>query len=122
MEGKCSGRLGGQAGDEAAETKGPPSGDGGAAVGVAADRPAGRPAGERTTRARHDVLRGRMDEDEFDVRVLDFAASFGGRMEVVGAKGWSALDFALGTTGDPYDEDAVKLALSAPGLDVNVSR
>ena len=53
---------------------------------------------ERTTRARHEMLRGRME---------DFGIQ-------------TALIFALGGNYAPYDDNAVKLALSAPGLDVNM--
>ena len=71
-------------------------------------RTADRHVGQ-TTRARHEMLRGHMmGEDDFDIHVSP-----------IGARRWPALLFALGSEGEPYDDDAAKLALGAPGLDVN---
>ena len=62
------------------------------------------------TEARYDELEGMMKEDAFDIN-----------MTPCGPWGWTALAFALGVEGDPYDEKAVKLILGVPGLDVNAT-
>jgi hypothetical protein len=86
---------------------------GGAGAAAAEEKDAGGEgggdAGERTaTEARHDMLGAKMKDDGFDIMRTP-----------CGPKGRSALGFALGEPGEPYDEKAVKLALGVPGLDVN---
>jgi hypothetical protein len=69
----------------------------------------GDEGGWTATEARYDTLEGMMKEDAFDINTTP-----------CGPDGWCALSFALGESGEPHDEKAVKLVLDAPGVDVNV--
>jgi hypothetical protein len=95
------------------------SGEGGAAGGGASEAAAeGKDAGggdggevaEPTPVARHDTLRAMMKDDAFDINTTP-----------CGPHGWCALNFALGFGDEPIDEDAVKLVLDAPGLNIHVT-
>ena len=78
-------------------TAAPEGADAGEGSGSAAARPV-----ERTTSCRHKMLRGWMRVSPGE----DFTAG-------------GALSYALSSIGESYDDAAVTLALSAPGLDVN---
>ena len=93
------GAEGGGAPDAAApEGKDARGGDGGEAV----EQP--------TSMVRYDTLRAMMEDDAFDINTTP-----------CGPHKESALGFALGARDEPIDEDAVKLVLDAPGLNVHVT-
>ena len=92
------GAAGGGAPNGAPEGKDTGGGDGGEVV----EQP--------TPVARHDTLRAMMEDDAFDINTT----RCGPRRRI-------ALDFALGEEDDPIDEDAMKLVLGAPGLDIHVT-
>jgi hypothetical protein len=92
------GAAGGGASDSALEGKDAGGGDGG----EVAEQP--------TSVTRHDTLRAMMKEDAFDIN-----------MTPCGPHGESALGFSLSGGDEPIDEDAVKLVLGVPGLDIHVT-
>ena len=59
--------------------------------------------------ARHDTLRAMMEEDAFNINTTP-----------CGPHGLPALCFALGAEDEPMDEDAVKMVLDAPGLNIHL--
>jgi ankyrin repeat protein len=63
-----------------------------------------------TTVVRHDTLRAMMEDDAFDINTTR-----------CGPRRMYALHFALGAGDEPIDEEAVKLVLDAPGLNVHVT-
>ena len=66
-------------------------------------------AEQPTPVARHDTLRAMMEEGAFDFNTTP-----------CGPDGLCALEFALGENkDDPIDEDAVKLVLGTPGLNIH---
>jgi ankyrin repeat protein len=103
---------GSAAGREAAPEGKDPNGPG--PDGAAAEGKDGWEGGEgdkggwTATEARYDEMEGMMQEDAFDINTTE-----------CGPNGWPALAFALGVENEPHDEKAVKLVLSAPGVDVN---
>ena len=70
----------------------------------------GDPGEQRATEARYDTLGGMMKEDAFDINTTR-----------CGPYGVFALPFALGWTGQPHDEKAVKLVLGVRDMDVNLT-
>jgi hypothetical protein len=97
------------------------SGEGGAAGGGGASdaAPEGKDAGggdegeaveKPTSVARHVTLRTMMEDDAFGINTTP-----------CGPHRLYAILFALGRRGDPIDEDAVKLVLDAPGLNIHLT-
>jgi hypothetical protein len=70
----------------------------------------GEVAGQPTPVARHAMLRATMEEDAFDINTTR-----------CGPHRRCALNFALGGRDEPIDEDAVKLVLDAPGLNIHAT-
>ena len=60
--------------------------------------------------ARHDTLRAMMEDDAFNINTTP-----------CGPRGLCALFFAFGARDEPIDEDAVKLVLGTPGLNIHVA-
>ena len=92
------GAAGGGAPDAAPEGKDTGGGDGG----DVAEQP--------TFVARHATLRAMMEKDAFGINTTR-----------CGPRRMCALGFALGAEDDPIDEDALKLVLDAPGLNIHVT-
>jgi hypothetical protein len=67
-------------------------------------------AAEQSTPPLHITLRALMEDDAFDINTTR-----------CGPHGFWALEFVLGAEDEPIDEDAVKLVLDAPGLNIHVT-
>jgi hypothetical protein len=95
------------------------SGEGGAGGGAPEAAPEGKDAGggnegevaeQPTPVARHVTLRAMMKDDAFDINTT-----------LCGPRGLRALWFALGVRDVPIDEDAVKMVLDEPGLNIHAA-
>jgi hypothetical protein len=84
--------------------------DGAAPEGKDAGGGDGEVAEQPTPVARLVSLRAMMKDDAFDINTTP-----------CGPRGLCALEFALGDWDEPIDEDAMKLVLAAPGLNIHVT-